>query len=174
MALTAVVTDHWIVPTGQTLPFVSHAGLWKVCFTAAATQADGRDASNVDTFNDIDDWWSAVSESYLDVPDRRVALQVGCTRTVAELYAHVWGEDRLAWLQICRAFAVLYLWCGFLKVATVTRNYAEASAGRWLSSALAVSSPAHSCASARRRGSSSSPSCEGDDGRPGLSRPRHV
>ena len=138
MALTAVVTDHWIVPTDQALPFVSHAGLSKVCFTAAATQADGRDASNVDTFNDIDDWWSAVSESYLDVPDRRVALQVGCTRTVAELYAHVWGEDRLAWLQICRAFAVLYLWCGFLKVATVTRNYAEASAGRWLSSALAV------------------------------------
>ena len=138
MALTAVVTDHWIVPTGQALPFVSHAGLWKVCFTAAATQADGRDITNVDTFNDIDDWWSAVSESYLDVPDRRVALQVGCTRTVAELYAHVWGEDRLAWLQICRAFAVLYLWCGFLKVATVTRNYAEASAGRWLSSALAV------------------------------------
>tara|TARA_B100000768_G_scaffold76078_1_gene72616 strand:- start:262 stop:543 length:282 start_codon:yes stop_codon:yes gene_type:complete len=42
------------------------------------------------------------------------------------------------WLQICRAFAVLYLWCGFLKVVTVTRNYSEASAGRWLSSALAV------------------------------------
>jgi hypothetical protein len=42
------------------------------------------------------------------------------------------------WLQICRAFAVLYLWCGFLKVVTVTRNYSEASAGRWLSSGLAV------------------------------------
>ena len=42
------------------------------------------------------------------------------------------------WLQICRSFAVLYLWCGFLKVVTVTRNYSEASAGRWLSSALAV------------------------------------
>ena len=41
VALTAVVTDHWIVPTGSALPFVSHAGLWKVCFTAAATQADG-------------------------------------------------------------------------------------------------------------------------------------
>jgi hypothetical protein len=46
--------------------------------------------------------------------------------------------NRLVWLQICRAFAVLYLWCGFLKVVTVTRNYSEASAGRWLSSALAV------------------------------------
>ena len=45
---------------------------------------------------------------------------------------------RLVWLQICRSFAVLYLWCGFLKVVTVTRNYSEASAGRWLSSALAV------------------------------------
>ena len=42
------------------------------------------------------------------------------------------------WLQICRSFAVLYLWCGFLKVVTVTRNYSEASAGRWLSSGLAV------------------------------------
>jgi hypothetical protein len=46
--------------------------------------------------------------------------------------------NRLVWLQICRAFAVLYLWCGFLKVVTVTRNYSEASAGRWLSSGLAV------------------------------------
>jgi hypothetical protein len=32
VALTALVTDHWIVPTGSALPFVKHAGLWKVCF----------------------------------------------------------------------------------------------------------------------------------------------
>ena len=48
----------------------------------------------MDTFADIDDWWTAVSDSYLDVPDTRAYLQVGCTRTVAELSAHVWGEDR--------------------------------------------------------------------------------
>ena len=48
----------------------------------------------MDTFADIDDWWTAVSDSYLDVPDTRAYLQVGCTWTVAELYAHVWGEDR--------------------------------------------------------------------------------
>ena len=53
-------------------------------------------------------------------------------------YDVVFFVNRLVWLQICRAFAVLYLWCGFLKVVTVTRNYSEASAGRWLSSALAV------------------------------------
>ena len=54
----------------------------------------GRELSSVDTFADIDDWWTAVSDSYLDVPDTRAYLQVGSTRTVAELYAHVWGEDR--------------------------------------------------------------------------------
>ena len=48
----------------------------------------------MDTFADIDGWWTAVSNSYRDVPDTRAYRQVGCTRTVAELYAHVWGEDR--------------------------------------------------------------------------------
>ena len=28
VALTALVTDHWIAPTGAALPFISHAGLW--------------------------------------------------------------------------------------------------------------------------------------------------
>ena len=42
------------------------------------------------------------------------------------------------WLEIIRAFAILFLWCGLLKVVVVTRTYCYASAGRWLSSALAV------------------------------------
>lgn len=70
MALTALVTDHWIVPTGAAFPFISHAGLWKVCFVATATEAEGRSLEGTETFTDIEQWWDTVSESYLDVPGR--------------------------------------------------------------------------------------------------------
>lgn len=42
VALTALVTDYWIVPTGAALPFISNAGLWKVCFVPTATEEEGR------------------------------------------------------------------------------------------------------------------------------------
>ena len=68
MALTALVTDHWIAPTGAALPFISHAGLWKVCFVPTATQEEGRVEEGAETFVDIDQWWDELSGSYLDLP----------------------------------------------------------------------------------------------------------
>ena len=138
VAITALVTDHWIVPTGDALPFVSHAGLWKVCFSAAAVESEGRAVAGVESFDDARDWWRTVDRSFLDVPDDRTGLKPGCTRRVAELYGHLWGRDYVAWLEIVRAFAILFLWTGALKVVVVARNYVDASRGRWLSSALAV------------------------------------
>lgn len=136
--MTAIVTDHWIVPTGSALPFVSRVGLWKVCFSPFATEAAGRPRDRNAEFPTIKSWWDAVSASYLDVTEEASDLQPGCTRRVAEFYAHVWGRDFTAWLQMIRAFAILFLWTGALKMVVVTRNYAHASAGRWLSSGLAV------------------------------------
>lgn len=68
-----------------------------------------------------------MSESYLDVPDTQQYLDPGCTRLVAEFYGHVWGRNRVAWLQIIRAFCVMFLWTGFLKNLVVCRNYVFAS-----------------------------------------------
>ena len=138
VALTALVTDHWIVPTGDALPFVSHAGLWKVCFSAAAVESEGRVVAGVESFDDARDWWRTVDRSFLDVPDDTTGLEPGCTRRVAELYGHLWGRDYVAWLEIVRAFAILFLWTGALKIVVVARNYVDASRGRWLASALAV------------------------------------
>lgn len=70
--------------------------------------------------------------------DRQRYLNPGCTRIVAEFYGHIWGRDRISWLQIIRAFVIMFIWSGFLKGLVVTRNYLFASRGRWLSSALAV------------------------------------
>jgi hypothetical protein len=36
--------------------------------------------------------------------DTQQYLNPGCTRLVAEFYGHVWGRNRLVWLQIIRAF----------------------------------------------------------------------
>ena len=65
-------------------------------------------------------------------------LTFGCTRNVAELYAHMWSNDFVVWLQIIRAFCVLFLWVGFLKILVVSRTYLVTTKGRWLSSAFAI------------------------------------
>ena len=63
--------------------------------------------------------------------DTQPYLDPGCTRLVAEFYGHVWGRNRIAWLQIIRAFVVMFIWTGILKCAVATRNYTYVSAGRW-------------------------------------------
>ena len=63
--------------------------------------------------------------------DTQPYLDPGCTRLVAEFYGHVWGRNRIAWLQIIRAFVIMFMWTGILKCAVATRNYTYVSAGRW-------------------------------------------
>lgn len=139
VALTALVTDHWLTPTGAALPFVKHAGLWKVCFAGSATESEGRAVSDVATFDEIKNWWQTVDDSFLEVADENdQKLKSGCTRKVAELYAHIWSNDFVVWLQTIRVFCVLFLWCGFLKILVVSRTYVSSTQGRWLSSAFAV------------------------------------
>ena len=142
VGLTALTTDHWIVPSGAALPFVEHAGLWKVCFTTSPTEAEGRATADVDSFARIEDWWRTVDDAFLQIDDDQARLardtEKGCTRRVAEFYGHVWGNDFVAWLQIIRAFSLLFLYAGFLKILVVFRTYAVTTRGRWLSSAFAV------------------------------------
>lgn len=141
VGLTALTTDHWIVPSGAALPFLEHAGLWKVCFSASPTQAEGRATDDVDTFSRVEDWWRTVDDAFLQIDDdqKRLTRETsGCTRRVAEFYGHVWGNDFVAWLQITRAFALLFLYVGFLKILVVSRTYVLATRGRWLSSAFAA------------------------------------
>ena len=109
-----------------------------MCFSAAAVESEGRVVAGVESFDDARDWWRTVDRSFLDVPDDTTGLEPGCTRRVAELYGHLWGRDYVAWLEIVRAFAILFLWTGALKIVVVARNYVDASRGRWLASALAV------------------------------------
>ena len=139
--MTALTTDHWLAPSGEALPFLEHAGLWKVCFSASPTEAEGRAAADVDSFERIDDWWRTVDDAFLQIDDDQARLTretSGCTRRVAEFYGHVWGNDFVAWLQIVRAFSLLFLYVGFLKILVVSRTYAVTTRGRWLSSAFAV------------------------------------
>jgi hypothetical protein len=139
VGLIAVTSDHWIVPTGSAFPFVARAGLWKVCYTSAAVEPEGRREDARDSFDRIEDWWTTVDDAFVQIGDGQVDLsRVGCTRRVAEFYGHVWGNDFLAWLQIVRAFCVLFLWVGFLKILVVTRTYVSTTRGRWLSSAFAT------------------------------------
>ena len=56
---------------------------------------------------------------------------------MAEFYGHAWGNDFVAWLQIIRAFSLLFLYAGFLKILVVSRTYVLTTRGRWLSSAFA-------------------------------------
>ena len=141
VGLTALTTDHWIVPSGAALPFVEHAGLWKVCFTTSPTEAEGRATADVDSFARIEDWWRTVDDAFLQIDDDQARLardtEKGCTRRVAEFYGHVWGNDFVAWLQIIRAFSLLFLYAGFLKILVVSRTYVLTTRGRWLSSAFA-------------------------------------
>jgi hypothetical protein len=95
VGLTALTTDHWIVPSGAALPFLEHAGLWKVCFSASPTQAEGRATDDVDTFSRVEDWWRTVDDAFLQIDDdqKRLTRETsGCTRRVAEFYGHVWGK----------------------------------------------------------------------------------
>ena len=141
VGLTALTTDHWIVPSGAALPFVEHAGLWKVCFTTSPIEAEGRATADVDSFARIEDWWRTVDDAFLQIDDDQARLardtEKGCTRRVAEFYGHVWGNDFVAWLQIIRAFSLLFLYAGFLKILVVSRTYVLTTRGRWLSSAFA-------------------------------------
>jgi Flp pilus assembly protein TadB len=110
-----------------------------VCFSASPTQAEGRATDDVDTFSRVEDWWRTVDDAFLQIDDdqKRLTRETsGCTRRVAEFYGHVWGNDFVAWLQITRAFALLFLYVGFLKILVVSRTYVLATKGRWLSSAV--------------------------------------
>lgn len=112
-----------------------------MCFSASPTEAEGRATDDVDTFSRVEDWWRTVDDAFLQIDDdqKRLTLETsGCTRRVAEFYGHVWGNDFVAWLQITRAFALLFLYVGFLKILVVSRTYAVATRGRWLSSAFAA------------------------------------
>jgi hypothetical protein len=112
-----------------------------VCFSASPTQAEGRATDDVDTFSRVEDWWRTVDDAFLQIDDdqKRLTRETsGCTRRVAEFYGHVWGNDFVAWLQITRAFALLFLYVGFLKILVVSRTYVLATKGRWLSSAFAA------------------------------------
>jgi len=133
-ALTAVVTDYWAEPTLAALPFVKSAGLWKVCYSPSPLERQGRSAAIVG----IGEWWRSLEDSYHDVRDKEEGLDPGCSRRVAEFYGHIWGHDRLAWLQLVRAFSIMFIWIGFLKFLIVSRTYMFVSRGAWLASPFAV------------------------------------
>ena len=105
------------------------------------TEAEGRATADVDSFARIEDWWRTVDDAFLQIDDDQARLardtEKGCTRRVAEFYGHVWGNDFVAWLQIIRAFSLLFLYAGFLKILVVSRTYVLTTRGRWLSSAFA-------------------------------------
>lgn len=113
-----------------------------MCFTTSPTEAEGRATADVDSFARVEDWWRTVDDAFLQIDDDQARLardtEKGCTRRVAEFYGHVWGNDFVAWLQIIRAFSLLFLYAGFLKILVVSRTYAVTTRGRWLSSAFAV------------------------------------
>ena len=113
-----------------------------MCFTTSPTEAEGRATADVDSFARVEDWWRTVDDAFLQIDDDQARLnrdtEKGCTRRVAEFYGHVWGNDFVAWLQIVRAFSLLFLYAGFLKILVVSRTYAVTTRGRWLSSAFAI------------------------------------
>ena len=106
-------------------------------------RGEGRATADVDSFARIEDWWRTVDDAFLQIDDDQARLardtEKGCTRRVAEFYGP--SEAFVAWLQIIRAFSLLFLYAGFLKILVVSRlrsHHARAVAQQRLRVVLAI------------------------------------